>query len=145
MNIEQALKETGFVRCSFKSDGDDKCDLCSKPIKKGADVFYNRTCYEVDEGEYYCESCTIKTPERWKQDEVMDTSYVLSQEVSGTYGQYKWKAFVDESLGGETLTYYHAIAPNGEIFCDTFTSGPLKDGVESCKAAIENHMCGDYE
>ena len=64
MNIEQALKETGFVRCEFKADGHDPCDKCNEPIKRGADVFYSRTCYEVDEGEYYCEACTIN----WSKD-----------------------------------------------------------------------------
>jgi len=32
MDIEQALKETGFSRCSFKADGHDKCDECNKYI-----------------------------------------------------------------------------------------------------------------
>ncbi|MBO9483778.1 hypothetical protein [Salinisphaera sp. G21_0] len=75
----------------------------------------------------------------------MSELYSLAKEVSGTYGEYKWKVSVDESLEGEALTYYHAIAPNGEIFCDTFTAGPIEDGIESCKAAIENHILGDYD
>ena len=60
MDIEQALNETNFVRCNFKADGEDKCDSCAKQIKKGKSVFYNRTGYEYDEGDYYCEACTIR-------------------------------------------------------------------------------------
>ena len=75
----------------------------------------------------------------------MNELYALAKEVSGTYGEYKWKVTVDESLEGDTLTYYQAIAPDGKIFCDTFTAGPIDDGIESCKAAIENHMRGDYD
>ena len=75
----------------------------------------------------------------------MNELYALAKEVSGTYGEYKWKVYVDESLEGDTLTYYQAIAPSGEMFCDTFTAGPIEDGIERCKAAIENHICGDYD
>jgi len=66
LTIEEALKITGFSLCEFKADGKDECSTCDKPIKKGNNVYYERTCYEVDEGEYHCEDCVKKKPEEWK-------------------------------------------------------------------------------
>ena len=68
MNIKDALKETGWKLCEFKGDGDDECSTCRKPIPKGDNVYYERTCYESDEGEYHCEPCTIDTPNQWAAD-----------------------------------------------------------------------------
>lgn len=66
--VQQALNFTGFSICNFKGDGQDECSQCEKPISVGANVYYERTCYESDEGEYYCEQCLINTPERMKKD-----------------------------------------------------------------------------
>ena len=66
MNINEALKITGFSLCTFKSQGseiDDDCCSCSQTIPSGGNIYYERTCYEVDEGEYYCEECTIACAE----------------------------------------------------------------------------------
>lgn len=66
MEIEDALKETGFVLCEFTSGGDeieDECSHCCEVIPEGDKVYYERTCYEVDEGEYYCEQCVISCAE----------------------------------------------------------------------------------
>lgn len=68
MELQEALKITGFVICEFKSDGDDECSCCCEKIPNGKDIYYERTCYEVDEGEYYCETCTVGTPARWKEE-----------------------------------------------------------------------------
>ncbi len=78
VDIKEALKITGWRLCEFKSDGDDECNCCQKPIRKGANIYYERTCYEVDEGEYYCESCTIGTPARWEKENNAYSDYVSS-------------------------------------------------------------------
>ena len=62
INLEQALEETGFILCNFKSDGGD-CDCCNKVIKKGGDVYYLRTSFECEEGVYFCAKCVIKRAE----------------------------------------------------------------------------------
>ena len=62
LKLRTALKITGFVLCEFKSDGNDECECCNSSIKNGQDVYYDRTCYEVDEGSYYCKPCTILMP-----------------------------------------------------------------------------------
>lgn len=66
-------------------------------------------------------------------------------EESGKIDGYKWVTSVENALCGYELTYYHVEAPDGEIFCDNFTSGPLEDGIEACKAAIEDHKNGEYD
>ncbi len=63
MDLEEALKFTGFTLCEFKFDGKDECCTCGKIIKKGSNVYYESTCYESDEGEYHCEKCTILIPQ----------------------------------------------------------------------------------
>ena len=66
-NIVEALRITGFTLCEFKADGDETCDSCEETIKKGNNVYYERTCYESDEGNYHCESCLISKPSEWKE------------------------------------------------------------------------------
>jgi len=67
MDIKEALKITGFMLCDWKSNGEDECSTCDKAITEGGKVYYERTCYEVDEGEYHCESCVIKKPIEWDE------------------------------------------------------------------------------
>ena len=67
MNIDEALKVTGFELCEFTSE-EDVCSRCEKEIPKGENVYYERTCHEVDEGEYYCTDCTINTPKYWEEE-----------------------------------------------------------------------------
>lgn len=43
-----------FQECSF---GDDGCDFCEREC---VETFYVRTCYEVEEGDYYCRLCASK-------------------------------------------------------------------------------------
>jgi len=66
--VQQALQITGFSLCDFKSNGEDECEQCLKPIKVGSNIYYDRTCYENDEGNYYCEQCLLATPEQMKKD-----------------------------------------------------------------------------
>ncbi len=67
MKIGEALEIAGFSLCEFKSDGEDECSTCEKPIEKGGNIYYERTCYEYDEGEYHCESCVIAKPKEWDE------------------------------------------------------------------------------
>lgn len=63
MKIEEALKITGFVLCEFKGDDDIECATCDEVIPLGKNVYYERTCYDVEEGDYHCEECTKSKPE----------------------------------------------------------------------------------
>lgn len=67
------------------------------------------------------------------------------KKASGEIDGYKWQVSIEECCGGWEETYYHVEAPDGEIFCDDHTTGPLEDGIEYCKVAIENHKNGEYE
>lgn len=67
------------------------------------------------------------------------------KKASGEIDGYTWEARVEESCAGWEQTYYRAETPDGEEFCCDFTSGPLEDGIEACKVAIEDHKNGEYE
>lgn len=62
MELEEALELTGAVICEFGPD-EDECETCGEAQKQ---LYYIRTCYEVDEGEYHCEDCIKKKPEEWE-------------------------------------------------------------------------------
>ncbi|QBG47674.1 hypothetical protein EGM51_09805 [Verrucomicrobia bacterium S94] len=47
---KKALELTGFSACDF---GADYCDNCGT----AAELYYRRTSYWTDEGEYYCLDC----------------------------------------------------------------------------------------
>jgi hypothetical protein len=40
-----------FQECEF---GDDDCGFCAR---EHVEVFYVRTCWDVEEGDYYCRRC----------------------------------------------------------------------------------------
>ena len=61
-------KISGFRLCEFKAEEDDVCDCCDEQIEIGADIYYERQCYETDDGTYYCKKCTIETPERMQRE-----------------------------------------------------------------------------
>ena len=44
---------TGFERCHFEPD-ESECELCGLP---NLQLYYRRTCIDVDEGEYKCLCC----------------------------------------------------------------------------------------
>jgi len=67
------------------------------------------------------------------------------KKASGEIDGYKWEASVEESCGEWEETYYRVEAPDREEICCGFTSGPLEDGIESCKLAIENHKNNENE
>jgi hypothetical protein len=79
MDIKEALKVTGFQLCEFKSDGDWECSTCDETIPEGADVYYERTCYEVDEGEYHCTDCTLAMPAKLEEDRASIEEYYKSE------------------------------------------------------------------
>ena len=60
MKLSEALTNTNFTKCNFGPDGDE-CEECRKPDLQ---LYYRRTCYEVDEGEYRCANCVIEEAER---------------------------------------------------------------------------------
>lgn len=53
-------------KCNYKSDG-DSCDACEKVIKKGCNVYFEKTSYEYDEGDTYCYTCKIKAEKSQKE------------------------------------------------------------------------------
>lgn len=66
------------------------------------------------------------------------------KEKSGEVDGYQWVVSRDKALGGWHQTNYLVTAPDGEIFCDNFTEGPIKDGISYCMQAIEDHKAGQY-
>ena len=56
--LTTAMKGTGFVECEFNGE-DEVCDLCDRELTKSDKVYYRRTCYEVEEGEYFCNHCVV--------------------------------------------------------------------------------------
>lgn len=67
------------------------------------------------------------------------------KKASGIIDGYKWEVTVEESMGGWGQTNYRVETPDGEEFCCGFTAGPLEDGVEICKGAIECHRNGEHD
>ncbi len=61
--FEEALQQTGATKCEFGPD-EDECETCGKP---NLQLYYIRTCYEVDEGEYCCAECIKKLPAIWEE------------------------------------------------------------------------------
>lgn len=80
MNIEEALEITGFSLCEFKADEGDECATCGEVMGKGTDVYYERTSWECEEGDYHCEKCVIAKPQEWKdQAEYYDNLHVSKE------------------------------------------------------------------
>ena len=52
--IKKDCEETGFKVCSFKID-DEECERCESKVTDF--LYYRRTCYWNEEGEYWCASC----------------------------------------------------------------------------------------
>jgi hypothetical protein len=59
MEINEACELTGFVICEFEPD-EDPCDECDKT---GKQLYYCRTDYWTEEGEYFCADCVIAQAE----------------------------------------------------------------------------------
>jgi hypothetical protein len=53
MNLENALNEVGAVICQFGPD-DDECQLCNVSQKQ---LYFIKTSYFENEGDYYCADC----------------------------------------------------------------------------------------
>lgn len=56
MSSEYIAEIMGFDRCTFEPDGQE-CDVCDTP---NLQLYYRRTCYDVEEGEYLCIGCIEK-------------------------------------------------------------------------------------
>lgn len=54
---DRFLERNGFLRCTFDFEADEDCLGCNRIPGEGARQYYVRTCYEVDEGDYYCRRC----------------------------------------------------------------------------------------
>lgn len=63
-DFEKELEFLGFQRCKFSSD-DQECDICAKTFEQ---LYYRRTDYFSEEGEYFCESCVKKYYKLLKQE-----------------------------------------------------------------------------
>ncbi|MBJ7592004.1 hypothetical protein [Aeromonas veronii] len=68
----------------------------------------------------------------------------MAKSKSGEVDGYRWHVSREKALGGWSQTNYHVVSPDGELFCDNFTEGPLKDGVAYCMDAISAHKEGEY-
>lgn len=54
--FERACITYGWLRCEFEADAVE-CDSCSR---QSGPIYYRRTCYDVNEGEYYCPACILR-------------------------------------------------------------------------------------
>ena len=56
MELKQALEITGFEKCEFGPDSDpcENCGMCEQQL------YYRRTSYWENEGEYNCETCVVE-------------------------------------------------------------------------------------
>jgi len=57
MKQEQKAERIGFERCDFLPSPDELCDKCGACNQH---LYYRRTDYFVDEGEYWCLNCCVK-------------------------------------------------------------------------------------
>lgn len=72
MELEEACKAVGAVICEFGPDY-DKCESCGEPYLQ---LYYIRTCYEVDEGEYYCADCIKAMPAKREAESLMFSKWL---------------------------------------------------------------------
>lgn len=92
MEIKEACKKMGASKCEFPPD-EMECETCEKP---NLQLYYIRTCYESDEGEYHCADCMKEMPERLEKDadkfmkhlEEQDSEPVIIQTTSTVTGFY---------------------------------------------------------
>lgn len=56
---DQTLRQAGYLRCEFDFDGDEDCLGCARTPSKGAPMYYVRTNWECEEGDYYCRRCAF--------------------------------------------------------------------------------------
>lgn len=55
MELVEALKITGFEKCEFEPDS-DPCEKCNATDKQ---LYYRRTSYWNEEGNYFCADCVV--------------------------------------------------------------------------------------
>jgi len=51
------LWRQGYLRCEFDFEAGEDCLGCDRMPGAGARMYYIRTDWEVEEGEYYCRRC----------------------------------------------------------------------------------------
>lgn len=59
MKLKKALEIVNFSKCDFGPDS-DPCDKCGKTNRQ---MYYRRTDYWENQGEYFCSSCVVKAAE----------------------------------------------------------------------------------
>lgn len=92
ITFKEALQETGFSLCNFKSTGYDECECCDKRLRKGTNIYYRRTCWEVDEGQYFCRKCVIDEAEDNRKNIVVDCQE-CGKKMMGRIGQIDFKCY----------------------------------------------------
>lgn len=55
--LSVALESTGFEICKFGPDENDSCERCNKSNQQ---LYYLRTNYWSEEGDYFCADCVIQ-------------------------------------------------------------------------------------
>lgn len=63
--------------CEFN---DGECSFCEIVLPE---MFYVRTCWEVEEGDYYCRQCAEQEVAQWEVDEVYYDELAKEQKSLG--------------------------------------------------------------
>ena len=63
--LNDLLSASNFIICQFGASKHDDCEVCGKDEIQ---LYYRRTCYESDEGEYYCIDCVRSEHEQNLKD-----------------------------------------------------------------------------
>lgn len=71
--IERIVTETGFVICEFDPSNQDICEHC---LEYNHQLYYRRTDYWVDEGEYFCLEC-ILSHYHIQQEEIIEIESLM--------------------------------------------------------------------
>lgn len=75
--IDRIVTEMGFVICTFGPDEHDVCEHC---MEYNHQLYYHRTDYWVDEGEYFCLECILKVYHE-QQEEIVDIDKLVEKRV----------------------------------------------------------------
>lgn len=54
---DRTLEKAGYLRCEIVFDGEEDCLGCRRIPRADAPMYYVRTSWECEEGDYYCRRC----------------------------------------------------------------------------------------
>ena len=70
MDIQQALKLSGFSRCVFQAERWDVCHRCQRAFQSGESMYYERIGYGYRERDVCCASCVILIAEEFSLTDI---------------------------------------------------------------------------